>query len=479
MSHEHETNEHGMRGLKGINAFRSPSHKRSPGESFGRMFDLPPLGTSPASLKKLGAQKNGDQDGPMNGGNSSDRTDTVAVGDIFFGQFVDHDITLDVATSLSATAQVSQLRNIRSPSLDLDNIYGAGPEAQPYLYSSEGEFESVKLLTGADLPDATDLQKNDLLRSPHGRAIIGDPRNDENGVISQLQLAMIRFHNHVVDELSAKYSGRELFEESRRLTTWHYQWIVIHDYLVKICGAAVVNNILGCGRQFYHAESGDTFIPVEFSVAAYRFGHSMIPQKVQIQKNGSLLELFGQILGRGFEPLNDEKGVVDWLELVDSDAGRQVQMADKLDTKLARDLLKLPFIPPSDEQSLATRNLLRGQTFLLPSGEKIAEAMGRDAVEITTVSQAAQNIAGNEIDLSTGTPLWFYLLTEAEVIGRETLPNQFDPGEGLGPVGARIIAETLIGLVDLDPTSYLSVDRNWDPVDNLNVSQLSDMLTFT
>jgi hypothetical protein len=468
-------NKHGVHDLNGMHAFCSATHERCPGENFGRMFDLPPLGTLPASLKKLGAQN-----GPMDGGIRSERTDTVAVGDIFFGQFIDHDITLDVTTSLSATAQVSQLRNTRSPSLDLDNIYGSGPEAQPYLYSSEGDFSGVKLLTGADLESPTDLQKNDLLRSPHGRAIIGDPRNDENGVISQLQLAMIRFHNHVVDEISTKYKGRELFEESRRLTTWHYQWIVIHDYLVKICGGAVVNNILGCGREFYSAKPGDTFIPVEFSVAAYRFGHSMIPQKIQVLKNESALELFGEILGkRGFQPLNSEKGIVDWLELIDSDAGRRVQMADKLDTKLATDLLKLPFIDPSDNQSLASRNLLRGQTFLLPSGEKIAEKMNRNATEVTIVSQAAQNIAGNDIDLSAGTPLWFYILTEAEMLGRETLPNQLDPGEGLGPVGARIVAETLIGLIELDPTSYLSVNRNWDPGDDLKIFRLSDMLTFS
>ncbi len=473
------SDEHGMRDLNGIEAFCLASHKRSRGDSFGRMFDLAPLGTLPSFLKKLGAQKNDNQDGPMNGGDRSERTDTVAVGDIFFGQFIDHDITLDVSTSLSATARVNQLSNTRTPSLDLDNIYGKGPEAQPYLYSSEGEFKSVKLLTGADLPNGTDLEKNDLLRSPHGRAIIGDPRNDENGVISQLQLAMIRFHNHVVDEVSGKYKGKKLFEESRRLATWHYQWIVVHDYLVKICGGAVVNNILGCGRQFYSADMGDAFIPVEFSVAAYRFGHSMIPQKIQIQKNGSSLELFGRILRRGFKPLTDEKGIVDWLELVDSDAGRQVQMADKLDTKLAKVLLKLPFIEPSDDQSLASRNLLRGQTFLLPSGEKIAEKMKRDDSEVTAVSQAAQNIAGNEIDLSTGTPLWFYILTEAEVLGRETRPNQFDPGEGLGPVGATIVAETLIGLIELDPTSYLAVNRNWEPEDDLKISKLSEMLTFT
>ncbi len=469
------SNNHGMHSLDGINAFCSPAHQRIPGESFGRIFNLAPLNTLPSSLKSLGVQN-----GPMDGGKNADRTSSVAVGQVFFGQFIDHDITLDVMSSLSATTDISQLQNARSPSLDLDNIYGLGPEAQPYLYHSEaeGKFNGIKLLFGADLPGATVLQQNDLVRSVHGRAVIGDPRNDENRIISQLQLAMIRFHNHVVDHLSSDHSGSELYDLSRELTTWHYQWVVVHDYLVKMCGSAVVNDILGNGCQYYHAETGDAFIPIEFSVAAYRFGHSMIPQKIQIQKNKSALELFGRFLGGGFSPLSDEEGIVDWLELVESNAGRNVQMAEKLDTKMATDLLKLPFIKEG-EASLATRNLLRGQGFLLPSGENIAKAMGRSEAEIDTVSQAAQAVAGADIDISTGTPLWFYLLTEAETVGRETKPDQFDLGEGLGPVGARIVAETLIGLIQVDPRSYISVNRNWEPSDGLGVSTLGEMLVYS
>jgi len=453
---------------------------------FGRLFPVGDGKTADNEHDKLRPHPSprydldrlGKAGGPLK---STGRADSHApAGMTFLGQFIDHDITLDVTTSLTANANINTLQNGRSPALDLDNIYGQGPEAQPYLYVSEknNDFSGIKLLTGADIPNASELQQNDLLRSLHGRAIIGDPRNDENGIISQLQLAIIRFHNSVVDELSTQYSGHKLFEEARKLTTWHYQWVVIHDFLKKMCGNAVVNEILGGGRQFYTPKHGDPFIPVEFSVAAYRFGHSMIPQKIQIQKNESALELFGTLLGRGFEPLSDLKGVVDWLELVDSSAGRNVQKAEKLDTKMATDLLKLPFIPPTSEQSLATRNLLRGQSFLLPSGEKIAEAMNRSASEIDTVNQQAKTIAGPDIDLSTGTPLWFYLLTEAEVIGKETMPNQFEPGEGLGPVGARIVSETLIGLIEVDPRSFLATNRNWEPSDGLNVKKLADILTY-
>ncbi len=468
---------HGIRKLTGIDAFCSPLYQRKKGEGYGRMFDLPSLYTHPDSLKKLGKQK-----GPMDEGEHIKHTHSVSVGDVFFGQFIDHDVTLDTTTRLSSTVDVNQLENARTPTLDLDCIYGDGPEAHPYLYSSQGEFSRIKLLTGADYPDATDLQKNDLIRTAHGTAIIGDPRNDENRIISQLQLAMIRFHNRVVDELSPNYEKSELYEEARNLVTWHYQWVVIHDFLVTMCGDAVVDDILGNGCQFYKANHDDAFIPVEFSVAAYRFGHSMIPQKIRVKREESELELFSDLLGGGFSALNDLSAVVDWSILVGSHDGNLqdegVQRAKSMDTKMATILLKLPFIPDDDEQSLATRNLLRGQIFSLPSGENIAKVMNRSQIEIDKVSKKAASIAGCGIDISAGTPLWFYILTEAEIFGKEIKKDKFYPGEGLGPVGARIVAETLIGLIKIDSHSYMSVNRNWEPGDGVGVSTLKEMLAF-
>ncbi len=470
-------NHHGMGTLQGINAFCHYGYQEQRGDRFGRLFDIPPLFTPAPDLLALGAQG-----GALDGGKRACRTQTVAVGQIFFGQFLDHDITLDVSTSLSSVvSDESEIDNARTPTLDLDCVYAQGPEASPFLYHATGDYAGIKLLTGADGTAATqsaNLAKNDLSRTPHGTAIIGDPRNDENRVLSQLQLAMIRFHNKVVDILSSEYEGSELFEEARRTVSWHYQWVVIHDFLPQLCGNAVVSDILGNGRSYYCADDNDPFIPVEFSVAAYRFGHSMIPQKVQIQKGKPALELFGSVLGEGFAPLSSPKGVVDWNELLETNAGRSVQKAEKLDSKLATDLLKLPFIPSDDVQSLATRNLLRGQAFQLPSGENVAHALDRSDTEINKVSRAAQTIAGKKIDLSNGTPLWFYLLVEAEKIGRETSSGHFDKGEGLGPVGARIIAETVLGLIELDSRSFLAQNRSWQPADGVGVSTVGEMLTF-
>lgn len=447
---------HGMKPLSGINKYCSHNTHQTDHDFFGRMFpNLPAAYVTPAVLQEIG-----DSGGPMDGGTSAARTSTVPVGHVFFGQFIDHDITLDVLSSFQRVNDPNQIKNTRTPALDLDSIYGLGPEASSYMYYRGGSHGGVKLMTGADVNGAGLEQRNDLARSAQDTAIIGDFRNDENRIISQLQLAMINFHNKMVDDLStSSLQGHDLYEAARRATTWHYQWAVVNDFLPAMAGQAVVDDILAGGRKFYCG--GTPYIPVEFSVAAYRFGHSMAPMRIQVQQGSSAHRLFGTTLGRGFSPLSDARAIVDWHEVFTTPANRTVQMAEKMDTKLARDLLALPFIPVTDINSLATRNLLRGNSFHLPAGEVLAAHMGRDQSEIDTVMSLVASLSNNKI--TSGTPLWLYILAEAEQIGREDTPGSFSRGEGLGPVGARIVAEVLIGLLEYDDHSYLGSNRNWAP----------------
>lgn len=459
---------HGMKPLEGMNKFcrlghDQEAHQRE--DRFGRMFPhLPPAYVPQHLLREIGAKN-----GPMDGKSANDRTDTVPVGMVFFGQFVDHDITLDASTSFDTVVDnPGEIANVRTPTLDLDCIYGLGPEAQPYMYVQGGDFGGAKLLTGAENPGQAGLNADDLARASNGRAIIGDPRNDENRVISQLHLALIRFHNHVCDTLNAEegFAGAELYEHARQQTTWHYQWAVVNDLLVAMCGRPVIEKILGCGRRFYCSKV--PFIPVEFSVAAYRFGHSMIPMKVQVQNGANALELFGAVLGQGFAALTDARGVIDWNELFETPAAANVTRCQKLDTKLAGDLLQLPFVPPGGEASLATRNLLRGNTFLLPGGEKVAQKIhehtGDPHCDSNAIAKVKRKVASLGTALSEhGIPLWLYILAEAEVIGCAETNGSTKEGEGLGPVGATIVAETIIGLLELDEHSYLGANRNWGP----------------
>ncbi|MGB7269319.1 MAG: heme peroxidase family protein [Albidovulum sp.] len=463
---------HGMSDLRGLHAYCSRDHHHSEGDRFGRLFpDAAPLFTDPRLLEQLGQPG-----GPMDAGSNGPRTQTVAVGQVFFGQFVDHDVTLDVTSSFDSINVPSSIANARTPTLDLDCIYGTGPETMPFLYHSSGQFKGVKLVTGADL-SADPLAADDLARVGDV-ALIGDFRNDENRIVSQVQLAMIRFHNRNCADLAGQFSGKHLYEEARRRTTWHYQWCVVHDYLGLICGDGVVQRILAEGRHFYRPKV--PFIPVEFSVAAYRFGHSMVPMKLQVQKNAPNFELFGTVFGKGFSPIADPRAVVDMHEIFDTYEGRNVQRSSRLDAKLASDLLALPTRIDASHMSLASRNMIRGQSFLLPSGETVAELLGRPAPEIQQVSDAAK---AAEPGLSRGTPLWFYLLKEAELIGRETLSGTTMPGEGLGPTGATIVAETIIGLIELDPRSWLGGNRNWRPEaysddPSVEISTVGNMLAY-
>ena len=480
-----ESAHHGMKDFDGLNPYCRMSlygdeHLGGLREDrFGRLFpELNPAYTRPDILETIGARG-----GPMDAGGGNDLTDDVELGQIFFGQFVDHDITLDASTTFDSVVESpGGVENLRTPTLDLDCVYGLGPEAQPYLFNQDrdpgdpslpGPFAGVKLLTGADNSGQPGLAEHDLLRSPNGRAIIGDPRNDENRIISQMQLAIIRFHNHVADTLNSDegLAGHDLYEEARKQTTWHYQWAIVNDFLPAICGRPVVERILGCGREHYCGNV--PFIPIEFSVAAYRFGHSMIPQRLQIREGGEFLDLFGS-LGLGFDAVTQPEHLVDWHELFRTSEGRGVTTAQQLDTKVARTLLELPFVNgTAAEKSLAVRNLLRGNTFLLPGGEKVAEAIGREQSEIDDVAAKIADLSG-EIG-ADGIPLWLYLLAEAEVVGRAETVGTFKPREGLGPVGATIVAEVLIGLLELDDRSYLGANRNWGP--NKDWDTLGKLLT--
>lgn len=237
-----------------------------------------------------------------------------------------------------------------------------------------------------------------------------------------------------------------------------------------MCGEPVVSRVLACGRQHYC--TGVPYIPVEFSVAAYRFGHSMIPMEVQVQDGGQSHGLFGGVLGGGFAPLQNADAVVHFDKLLFTPANLSVELADRLDTKLASILLELPFINAPDQRSLAVRNLMRGNVFLLPGGDKVAEVIGRSENELDEVRDLVQSLGpiGRE-----GIPLWLYILAEAQAVGREEVGGNRSKGEGLGPVGATIVAETIIGLLEYDERSFLGANRNWAPREEW--SSIGKMLT--
>lgn len=405
----------------------------------------------------------------------------IPAGFTYVGQFVDHDITLDVSSTMENLTNAETIHNMRSPALDLDSVYGDGPALQPFLYtfpqpgqpptaiklqlgsnqnlgpggsSSDGTPGGMKTLTDFDLPRI----HNPI--SPSGStltAVIGDPRNDENLIISQFHYAFLRFHNQVVDALVAAGFTGDIFVEAKRLVRHHYQWAVVNDFLVRICGQTVTAKALASVK----APIGSPFrMPVEFAVAAYRFGHSMIRDNYWVNfnfPNATLGQVF-EFIGKSRLPVFSN-WVVDFNALFDTGIVVPVNnKARKIDSVLANGLESLPGLTGM-MQILAQRNLRRGLALGLPSGQGVAKFFGVSAL---TAAQLKQGLPVNEaaiLDEHNGlllkrTPLWYYILREAMVL---------HAGERLGPVGGRIVAETFVRILKRDATSYLNLPGGFSP----------------
>jgi hypothetical protein len=434
---------------------------------FGRMFrKLLVFDPDDDLLKDLAKQMS-----EAGGTQARDNPDMPA-GYTYLGQFVDHDITFDPTPLDSLTGQndPDALKNFRTPAFDLDCLYGGGPKGSPFLYDKAG----VKLKVGrnpARDEGGEELERDDLPRDQEGTALIGDPRNDENVIVSQLHLAMIRFHNRVVNRVANQkdLKGRDLFKEAQRVVRWHYQWVVIHDLLERIVGTNLVNQLLKPNetppvKLKHYKPKKNPFMPVEFSVAAYRFGHSMIRPTYLINQVVPELPIFsGRRKPAPREDFHGFRGLpsfwtVDWTFFFEVGGGKSRQQARKIDTKLAAGLHKLPG-ERGDMASLPLRNLRRGKRLGLPSGQDVAEAVG------------ATPLNKQQLGFNGPAPLWFYVLREAELK---------ENGKQLGETGARIVAEVFLGLLDGDALSFLQ-KPGWTPslpAKKKNDFTMADLLEF-
>ena len=450
----------------------------------------------------------------------------------YWGQFIDHDLTANTdrdsaVSDITASPFVprdpafvrANLANLRQPRLDLDSLYGDGPTFDPAhpteaaaLYDGAkfvlGEISLVAdpgkpAIAGAPVVAAGDLA-HDLPRDGT-TARIADARNDENLVIAQLHVSFLRFHNAVVDWVAAHEhpSGgvRGLFRRARRLVRWHYQWLVVNDFLRTVARTGVADHVLYTDEPVYERRAGRAYMPLEHSVAAYRFGHSMVRGFYDYNRNfgrpgtnvlpnapfGLLFAFTGKASPPFFGatqtlPFN---WVVEWDRFVDRGSSVHDHFARRIDTRLAPALRDLSnegagAAPPVARilRRLATRNLLRGYLLGIPTGQAVAAAFG--ATPLTAAElQSGNSVLLNEALADGGflerTPLWFYVLKEAEVQAN---------GSSLGEVGSRIVCETIIGQVREDPSSYLNVDQGWAPADGVRlpngdaIVSIADLLRF-
>ena len=401
---------------------------------YGRLFpDLPVFSADDAFLYALGGAG-----GLCDCGDAGDDPPSLgseAAGWPFFGQFVAHDITAD-RSSIRRDVDPVELRNARSPQLNLECLYGDGPVGHPYLFRRD---DPAKLLLGRDAAD--------VLRNEEGTAIIGDPRNDSHVFVSQMHLAFARAHNAFVDRArAARVTEARVFETATRELRWHYQSVVLREFLPRLIGSSLTELILQGDRRYYRPK-GEAFIPLEFADGAYRYGHSQIRHRYQVNRESAAVPIFPDLMG--FQPVGPQRRV-DWSFLFDTERARCAQRAKKIDGRLVGALIALPaaITGPTEAaelQSLATRDLERGQGVGLPSGEAVARLLGEKPL---TRDEAGTSKVG----WSGETPLWYYVLREADVRAG---------GDRLGPVGGRIVGEVLIGLLDLDPASVRHAPAEW------------------
>jgi hypothetical protein len=429
---------------------------------FGTMFKQLPAFSPPDTLLD-GLARTMVEDQTVPDDENLNTSPRLFAGFTFVGQFIDHDVTFDNTPLDQQLADPDALVNFRTPRYDLDSVYGRGPAAEPQFYDPA---DRDKLLVAPNVNGVEDMP-----RRSDGTAIIPERRNDENLIVLQLHKAVAKFHNRLVDDLRAQGVPRaEVFDTARRTTRWHYQWAVVHDFLPRFVGdelvgprGSVYKEVAG-GQPvitliFYHPtnKDGRPFMPLEFAVAAYRFGHSIIRPFYVINQTTSDrggVPVFGPDGGfnlNGGRPVPADL-VVDWKNILPMDPAFPARKPRKIDTRLSLPLTTLPgsVVPPPDPTvHLAVRNTLRGKRVGLPSGQQVARAMRAPVLSNATLGLSNDPGWGGEA------PLWFYILKEAELAPYNA--------QRLGPVGGRIMAEVLVGLLRRDPTSYLALRGTWKP----------------
>jgi len=504
----------------------------SDGTNFIRLLPAQPVQATKGRLAELALLMESSPDS-LDPGPDAEENMFVPAGYTYFGQFIDHDLTRDTTSTFDG---VNAPTNQRTPRLDLDCVYGKGPLDQPEMY----EVDGATLKLGQPIDPAQN--RLDLLRDGKGVAIIGDPRNDENSIVSQIQTGFIRFHNQVVRRLAATgLTSARLFNTARNHVRWSYQRVVVEDYLARIIRADVIA-AFAADRQpnerglstnpaafiFYGADNRAA-LPIEFAGGAYRFGHSMV-RNGYILRDAISIPIFNgkqdETSLLGFQPLIPDHLITDWSRFFPDSAqesltqggtfqpapsvaaGNQgandspddqvgaprLQFAYRIDTSVVDPLTALPASVVSDPPpSLIVRNLWRGAAFQLPTGQdfeaallaagKLAQPLDpkylvvRQELALRTASGDKQyRFVPIDPDFAAATPLWFYVLAEAQRAMVDVLgANVFDEsqmkaqasatGAQLGQVGGRIFLEVFHGLLDSDEESYRNHPdaANWTP----------------
>lgn len=428
---------------------------------FFSLFDLPPTIFKEDALEKLGEVMTRIQAKGF----------CIPAGYVYLGQFIAHDVSRLVSPGQMFVPALELIQE-RSSALDLDSVYG-GEHVSVRIDASTGK---MKLGRAIDADTGQWTSENDLPRTRCGTALIGDDRNDENLLVAQLHVLFLKLHNHFVEHIRRDKAGlsvQELFEQARLQTILHYQEIVLFDFLETVIDPRVWRRVIAgnTGSLWDPVPVEYARIPVEFSAAAFRFGHSMVRAEYALNpgRAASLLDLFTMTGDGGFGGLHGlpDSHIVDWRFFFSDrrwDGPHQFPNPG---------LLIDPAVPVRlpNGTSLAIKNLHTGNRSLLPDAQSIVQYIERHhsalACEIGLRALTERELSpifgipaqdADQFDFFSllelvgycgfdrKTPLWYYILAEALALNR---------GERLGPLGSLLVAEVLRALVLLSRPSIL------------------------
>jgi hypothetical protein len=409
----------------------------------------------------------------------------------YFGQFVDHDLTFD-STPLRDAGSCEPIYTVnnRTPWLDLDHLYGDGPRSSRHAHLYQPDNASFRIGESAPGEEPFDIPFTD-----DGKLALVDKRNGENVMIRQIHAMFLKLHNVAVRELARDSPSCERFDRARERVRWQYQWLVRSWYLREICHPEIYEAVIGKGDRRIDWVKVGFAVPVEFSLAAMRFGHSMVREEYQlnntpVQKGGSGVIPLASLFGASNRGPLDRRLKIDWSLL--STVG-----AKSIDTALVEPLFELPdehidlYVRtpiPHPPNALPFRTLVRGAAVRLPTGQQVRDALGESTIAKTPgeYEQVDPWDPLHSVGLAEETPLWYYILLEAQLGPGTRIPSATKiggVGATLGRVGSRLVAEVIEASLQLDPTSFLRrngpawTPQPWPAADGktIEITSLSDV----
>jgi len=385
----------------------------------------------------------------------------VTAGFTYFGQFLHHDLT-DDSSSLEEARRLEpeQIRNDQLPCFNLANLYGEGPFAGPHaaLYEPGG----VRLRVGPKV-SLTDGSSRSFDLATDGNVLAADRRAAENVILRQMTAFFARLHNCAVEQHRRDAANPEkLFAQARRQLCWQFQRLIYEDYLPRLLDPDVYQRVFVENRP--RLRWREFAVPAEFAAAAMRFGHSMVREEYFLSRTSRDLKL-PELATRARDPRSlESEWAIEWGQFFqNASIDSQAITARPIDTKITAPLHRLPLpalhvfnlgAPTGGDGTinLPLLTLLRGAALRLPSGQTVARAFDEPELTLDELTRdcAGAPTPGGEVlrahGLLRATPLFFYILREAEVRGH---------GNHLGRVGSQIVAEVLHAALHRDAAAYI------------------------